>query len=373
MINKRLLTTLIVVLILLVVSYLAMIFLAGKKKDVLPPKVDKSVITVKTKPVQYSSAMVDVVQTGRVISKGRVDLIAEVSGKMLPGDVPLFVGQSFRKGDVLLRIYETDALLALKASKSRFMSSIANVLPDLKYDYPENYNAWLEFFNNIKMANPLPDLPEVKNENEKIYLAGKGIFNDYYTIQKSEIVQSRYEIKAPFNGSYTVVNQEVGSIANVGSRIATMIRTDILELQVPISIEEIAYVKAGNTVEVEYSGKTTSGKVNRVSDFVDMASQSIQVYVELQNSSAFPLYEGMYMKAKFAQTELKDVMEIPREAIFNFNEVFLVKDGKLSKSKVNLARIGEYSAYISGLETGSLVVIESLINATDQMPVQIAQ
>lgn len=368
--NRNIITTIIIVIIIGGLSFGIMNFLASQKEDVKPPVIEKEDPFVKTLAVTYSNAFVNVEQTGRLISKGRVDLISEVSGKMLPGDIPLVVGQSFKKGDILLRIFDEDARLSLRAAKSRFLSSIANVLPDLKYDYSDNYQNWLNFFNSIKIDQPLPKLPQVKNENEKIYLAGKNILNDYFSIQKSEIILSRYTIKAPFDGAYQTVNLEVGSIANMGSRIARLIRTDILELQVPISIDEVPYVKKGNKVEISYQGKTIIGKVNRISDFVDANSQSVLVYVELKNTPNFPLFEGMFMRAKFDQTELIDVMEIPRESVFNFDEVYTVIDGKLNKQKINVAKLDEYSAYIRGLEEGSLVVVESLINASNQMPVR---
>lgn len=371
--NKSIITTLIIVVILGVVSYAAMQYFSSQKQIAAPPKIEKQYPLVKVKPVAYSDAMVDVTQTGRLMSTGRVDLIAEVSGKMLAGDVNLTKGQSFKKGDILLRIFDQEAKLALQASKSRFLSSIANVLPDLKYDYADNYPNWLSFFNAIKINEPLPDFPEVKSENEKIYLASRNILNDYFSIKSSEITLKKYVIYAPFNGSYSDVTLEVGAIANPGSKIAKMIRTDVLELQVPLSMEEIPYVKKGNAVEVDYRGNLINGNVNRVSDFVDPASQSIMVYVYLNNSTSNPLYEGMYMKAKFAETELHNVMEIPREALFNFDEVYVVKDEKLSKMRVKLAKVDEYTAYISGLEEGTLLVVESLINASDQMPVRIAQ
>jgi membrane fusion protein (multidrug efflux system) len=359
------------IIVLFLIGFVAMNYLRSQKEEVKPPVVEKILPFVKTLKVEYSDAFVDVEQTGRLISKGRVDLISQVSGEILAGDVPLIVGQSFKKGDVLLRIFDEDARLSLRAAKSRFLSSIANVLPDLKYDYPENYQSWLKFFNSIEINKPLPKLPEVKNENEKIYLAGKNILNDYFSIQTSEIVLTRFTIKAPFNGAYSSVSLEVGSIANMGSRIARMIRTDILELQVPISVEEVPYVRVGNKVKITYQGKEIQGKVDRVSEFVDPQSQSVLVYVEMKNRSGFPLYEGMFMKALFAQTKLYNVFEIPRESVFNYDQVYTVIDGKLNKSTVEVAKLDEYSAYISGLEEGSLVVVESLINASNQMPVRI--
>jgi multidrug efflux pump subunit AcrA (membrane-fusion protein) len=371
--NKNLLITVVAVILLAAISFFSMKYLSSKKEEIIIPKIEKKLPVVKTEKVKYGNYKVDVEQTGRLMSTGRVDLIAEVSGLMLDGDVPLLTGQSFKKGDILLRIFDEEAKLALQAAKSRYLSSIAGVLPDIKYDYSDDYQFWLDFFNSIRMDKPLPELPKIPSENERIYLASRNILNDYFTIQSSEIRLEKYTIVAPFNGAFTKVSLEVGSIANPGSRIAEMIKTDVLELQVPISIDEIPYVKKGDQVTVEVKGESVLGKVNRVSDFVDAESQSILVYVELHNSTESPLYEGMYMRAKFAETELHDVMEIPRYALFNFDQVYTVVDGKLSKKTVKIIKVDEYSAYINGLAEGSNLVVESLINASDQMKVQMAK
>lgn len=370
--SRTLIITILGIVVLGIISVAAMNYFASQKEEVQAAKIEKPLPEVKTKKVVYTKAKVDVEETGRLMSTGRVDLITEVNGKMLSGDVPLLTGQSFKKGDVILRIFNEEAKLALQAAKSRFLSSIANVLPDLKYDYPDNYNQWLSFFNAIKINEPLPEFPEVMSENEKIYLASKNILNDYFNIQSSETTLKKYTIHAPFDGSFASVSLEVGAIASPGSRIAKMIRTDMLELQVPLNMAEVPFVKKGNIVTIDYKGKTIAGKVNRVSNFIDPNSQSVLVYIDLKNTPQFPLYEGMYMKALFAETELENVMEIPRAAIFNFDEVFVVIDGKLSKRRVEIAKVDDYTAFISGLEVDSDLVVESLINASDQMPVQIA-
>ncbi len=373
MTTKRLIFNLVILVLLGAFSFFLMQMFSKQKEEIKQPKIEKKLPKVKAKTVSYSNVMVDVEQTGRLLSTSTVDLIAEVSGKMLQGGVALTAGASFNKGDILLNIFDKEAKLALKAAKSRYLSSIAGVLPDLKYDYPDNYNNWLDFFNDIKIDKPLPAFPKVSSENERIYLASRNILNDYFTIQSNEIRLKKYVIRAPFNGAFTQVNLEVGSIASPGSRIAKMIKTDILELQVPLNMEEIAYVKKGNKVKVHFQGKEYEGVVNRVSDFVDHASQSIFVYVTMHNSKKLPLFEGMYMKASFAESELKEVMQVPRECVFNFDEVYIVKDGKLAKKRIEIAKVDEYFAYIRGLKKESQIVIESLINASDQMPVQIAK
>ena len=77
--------------------------------------------------------------TGRLSSQEEVDLSSEVQGKYYRADVVLKEGTNFKKGDLLVRIFDEEAKNNLKASKSRFMNGIAGILPDIRIDFPESY------------------------------------------------------------------------------------------------------------------------------------------------------------------------------------------------------------------------------------------
>lgn len=92
-------------------------------------------------------------------------------------------------------------------------------------------------------------------------------------------------------------------------------------------------------------------------------TQSINVYVSLNSTSKNPLYKGEYLAANFRGIKLFDVMEIPRKAVFNQNEVFIVKDSLLEKREIKIEKINKDKIYFSGLENGVNIVAEPLINA----------
>ena len=123
----------------------------------------------------------------------------------------------------------------------------------------------------------------------------------------------------------------------------------------------------------EDQNETWKGRVIRKAKFVDPNTQSIYIYVKLTPSANKPLYKGQYLKAEFGELNFKDVMQIPRNALFNSNEVFVVVDGKLAKRRVNIVKISETTALINGLEEGTLLVLEPLVSATENTPVQILE
>ena len=240
-------------------------------------------------------------------------------------------------------------------------------------DYPASYQNWQEFFASIDLDKNLPELPKVESEQEKIYLASKNLLSDYYTIKGEEERLRKYTIIAPFSGTFTDVYLHTGSVANPGSRIATIIRTDKLELEVPVDEYEAKWVKVGDVVKVtnESGANEWQGRVVRKSNFINPTTQSITVFVSLSSTVQNPLFKGMYLNAEFPGVSLAKTMEIPRNSVFNTNEVFVVQDSVLKKEEIIIHKINEKTLVFSGLKPGTELVVEPLINATENLKVHI--
>lgn len=337
----------------------------GKKEPVM--------LNVTIETVTYSTNFAKIIENGRLSSLQSVDLSTEVQGQILSGDINLREGIKFNKGDLLIRIFDEEAKNNLKASKSRFMNGIAAILPDIKIDFPESFQKYQDFFNSIKIDRPLPELPELDSDKEKVFLASRNILNDYFNIISAEIRLSRYKLYAPFDGSFTAVYLEPGSVANPGSRIASMIRTDKLELEVPIRIGDSKWINIGDQVQVSTKDNQQhwNGKVARKSDFMDPSSQSITVYVSLTSQKDNPLYQGQFLRAEFTSKKVENSMEIPRNAVFKKDKVFVVENGKLKEKKVDVLKANETTVLIAGLTVGDELVIEPLVNAQEGFNVEI--
>jgi multidrug efflux pump subunit AcrA (membrane-fusion protein) len=364
--RKSLISVLIVIVLLAVALMLSRLF-AGMAEESQESQREEATLYVKTQKVAYTTNVAKIIETGRLSSQQTVDLSAEVQGMILPGNITLREGTKFSKGDLLIRIFDEEARNNLKASKSRFMNGIAGILPDIKIDFPDSYQKYEDFFNSIKINEPLPELPDVDADKEKVFLASRNILNDYYTIKSAEVRLSRYRMYAPFDGTFTAVYLEPGSVANPGSRIASMIRTDKLELEVPVRDEDAYWIHIGDQVIVSTKDKHTrwTGKVVRKSAFMDPASQTIAIYVDMVHDADKPLYQGQYLRAEFASKTLDHTMEIPRNAVFNKDRVFTVINGKLKENKVDILKSNETTVLFNGLPEGVELVVEPLVNAKE--------
>ena len=120
---------------IIIFSFFSMKLLSSLKENPLPKPAEELVRFVKAQPVKYDNLKTSFIANGRVYSKSEITVSAEVSGKILEGNIPFKEGQTFRKGDLLIRIYNNEAVLNLKAEVSSFLTQLAGILPDLKIYY----------------------------------------------------------------------------------------------------------------------------------------------------------------------------------------------------------------------------------------------
>ncbi len=348
-------------------SYGLMRFLIAQKEEppIRAPKEVKRLVD--SERVTYSTIISPVEAPGRVASVSEIDLVAEASGKIQTSNIILKKGSSFQKGDLLYTIYPDEAKLALLARKSQYRSSLANILPDLRFDFPEYEKEFRSFLSNIDINKDFPPLPDINDEKLRIFLAGKNILSEYYSIKKDDMQLKRHSITAPFSGTYSDVYLEEGAYTNTGGRIAHVIRTDLLEAEIPLNRFDALWVKKGDKVHVisdRYTEKL-SGTVIRKAGFVDQATQSQSVFVRIPNNPEKPLLVGEYINVVFPGRPVENSMEIPRSGVFNTNEVFVVKEGRLQKKTINIIKINERTLLFNGLNEGEIVVTQALINVTE--------
>ncbi|MCB9248356.1 MAG: hypothetical protein H6613_07325 [Ignavibacteriales bacterium] len=124
--------------------------------------------------------------SGRVASKSEIIISAEVSGKILDGTVPFKEGQTFKTGDLLLKIYDNEAALGVKSQVSSFLTQLAGILPDMKIDFPESYEKVVWFFENIKLTKTCQAFLKFQQQRKKVFLSSKNILSNYYSIKSSE-------------------------------------------------------------------------------------------------------------------------------------------------------------------------------------------
>ncbi len=342
-------------------------FLIARKEEP-PARNDKNTKRyVQSAMVRYGTVESAIEARGRLRSMSSIDIVAEASGKIIPGRVSLKKGASFNKGDLLFTVYRDEAELDLQGKKSRFMNTLANLLPDIKIDYPEYLETFTGFFRALSINEDLPAMPLIEDEKLKIFLSSRNVLDEYYGIRKDELKLERHNIYAPFNGTYTDVYYEAGAYINTGGRVAHAIQTDILELEVPVKPVDAVWISTGDEVMVMRDADKAEyrGKVIRKGGFIDEDTQSQAVFIRIKNDLKKPLLNGEYLLAVFPSYKIEKAMEIPRNAVFNSDQVFTVNNDRLEKKRIEIIKLKERTLVFNGLSEGQLIVTQPLVSVQE--------
>ena len=104
------------IIIILGISFLLMNYFNSLKELPATKEAEKAAIYVKATPVIYEEISPVIIESGRLGSYNTVEVISEVQGEILNSETSLIKGQSFYKGDLLIRIFNKEAVYSLKAS-----------------------------------------------------------------------------------------------------------------------------------------------------------------------------------------------------------------------------------------------------------------
>ncbi|MDC3337005.1 efflux RND transporter periplasmic adaptor subunit [Flavobacteriales bacterium] len=325
---------------------------------------------VNTETVKLQTYASEIEALGRVNSTQAISVMAEVQGILLSGNLPLKKGTSFTKGQVLFGVNSNDASLLIAARKSNFLTLLANILPDIKVDYPNHYEVWNMFFDNIDMERPLPPIPPLVSAKLKTLLATRNVLSEYYSIRADQVRLSKYTITAPFSGTIVDAFTDVGAIVNPGSPVINIINNSALEVECQVKMDEAKLVKIGaKTILTDDQDNSWLGKVRRKGQYLNPNTQSVPVFVELV-STENEVFNGMYLLSSIDGDSIPNVFEIPRSALLgNSAEVYVVRDSILIRQNVDVVLLRGEKALIGGVDSGEAIVIEPLVNPKDNMKV----
>lgn len=334
------------------------------KKDSKPASLAKreSLKYVQVDTVNYLKTAPKIESYGIVRSLKRLQINAEVQGAIQYSSVTLKVGSEFKKGSLLFKIDDSVAKNSVRSLKSDFMKAVATMLPDLRIDYPNEFDLWNNFFNQIDINKNLPELPKTSSTQVKTFIANKDIYKQYFNIKAEEEKLRKYYIYAPFGGSIAEINVDLGTVVNVNTNLATIIDSDHLEIEIPISVDDLKFIdkKSEVTILSQRDGSVRTGKITRITDFISSSTQTVLVYASFKNSPP-KLYDGSYVTCYIKGMQKAPSFEIPRNALVDNNKVYLLKDSTTQLTDINVLYKTDKTALINGLEEKQIIITEPLL------------
>lgn len=355
--------------VLIGLSILAANWIISNKKSGRP-KAPKAIKTVFVDTVANSVVPITIGANGTLTAKNRLELYSEVQGIFQSSASDFKAGQTYRRGETLLRINSSEYYASVQASKSTFYNLITSLMPDLRLDYPEAFPTWERYLNAFDMNKSVPPLPEITSEKVKYFITGRGVFSAYYNVKNLEQRLGKYGISAPFNGILTEALVTKGTLIRQGQKLGEFIDTSVFEVELAIEKSYSDLLKLGEQVNLNTleGDKVYTGTVSRINGRIDQASQTIKVFVEVKGED---LKEGMFLEAKLKAKEEPEAIEISRKLLVDESQLFVVRDSILDLIEVVPVHFSSKTVVVKGVPDGTILLSKTTPGAYAGMLVKV--
>lgn len=332
-------------------------------------EVPQVIKTVFAQPVINADVPISVNANGNLVSSRKVELFSEVQGILLESNKPFKSGQSFNRGDVLLRINSQEFYSSLLSQRSALFDKIVAMMPDLKFDYPEAFEKWRKYLQDYDLDKNVRPLPESKTDKERFFVTGKEIITTYYNVKNLEERYVKHVIRAPFDGVLAESLVNPGTLIRTGQQLGEFISIENFELEVAINSEFIDIMKVGKQVKLTdlNNSKEWVGTVKRVNGRIAQETQTVLVYIDVRGDG---LIEGMYMEAKIAAVPESNAIEIARDLLINEKEIFIVENDVLVAKEIIPVHNTDNTVIVKGLKNGTNMVTKPVAGGYAGMPVK---
>ena len=154
------------------------------------------------------------------------------------------------------------------------------------------------------------------DQKEADYLSRKADLNVAKAhVKKYEDLKKYEQVVAPFSGSISVRNIDIGSLINAGTgpELFHITQSDMLRAYVNLPQSAVRSIKIGQTVEVlisEYPHTLFPAHITRISSALDAPSRTLLTEVLVPNHEG-KLLPGMYCQVRLTLTQPEPAIVIP--------------------------------------------------------------
>src|SRR5881394_3218136 len=202
-------------------------------------------------------------------------------------------------------------------------------------------------------------------------------------LEQIEKTQGFKEIVAPFGGSISARNIDVGTLVtagtgNAGTPLFRIVQSDPLRVYVYAPQENAPSIHEGLKAKIlmqEFPGQNFDGTVTRTAGALDPQSRTMQVQVQVPNHEG-KLYAGMYGQVKFFLADENAPIVVPANVFLFRTEgpqvATVTKDNRIHWQKIHVGRdFGMQLEVLDGLGENTKVAMNPTDDLAEGIQVQV--
>jgi len=306
-----------------VLVVLVLLVVLGSKRE--------QIITIQTEKVAKRTITQIVSASGKIQPEVLVNISPEVSGEII--DLPVYMGQHVKKGDLLVRIKPDTYMAARDQSKAVLNSAIANLeLAKANFDKATSDNKRAEDLHKKGLLSDA-ELEAVKTAYD--------VAKAQYQSQQHQVEQSRASldqaeeslrkttIYAPMAGTISQLNNKIGErIVGTGLMAGTVVMSvaDLSKMEARVDVDEndVVLITAGDTSRIAvdaYPDRKFTGVVYEIANtakVIGLGTQqevtNFEVKIRITDKDV-AFRPGMSVTADIETNTRHDVWAVPIQSV----------------------------------------------------------
>lgn len=374
-----------IIVIIIFAAFFAVIYGLSKKSS--------RGIEVKTDKAEMGDLTAYYSTTGTLESVNRKEYYSSGNSKIT--NIYVKVGDSVKKGDMLMEFETEDTSVQLKTAQIQYDNAVIqlNELKKQKNSLSKSQSSKTALSGAYGTQSTGTSISSGSsqgtgalvnsNGSQSAGASTTGSIDDQIKMQENQVELARLNIqsikdtinkqqkyiKSDINGVVTSINGTVGGYASPQMQSPLIVVEDTSNLQVELNVNQydVSSLKVGQDVTVSFNGTETEGKVYSIAPTaVKTVSQSgtdtvTKVVVKLDNISSI-LRIGYDVDISVKTGEKKNVLKVPAEAIItdkeNKDKVYINDNGiaRLKEIKTGMQSDIEVEV-VEGIKADDMVIL----------------
>lgn len=308
---------------------------------------------------------------GLVSSLNVVDVRAQVSSVI--AKVHIKEGQFVKAGDVLFTLDNRADVVNVQRAQAQLDKEMATLAENQR-----------QLIRSKELFEKKFQSQSTVDSSQTVVLAQQSVVDAAKAaVGVAKVNLSYSKIVAPASGRTGAINVYTGSLVQpsaTGSALVTITQVNPIAISFPLPQRDLnaalASMKRADSVvfaRLPDTNQVLQGKLQFVDNAVDAASGTVKVKAVFDNKDML-LWPGAYANVELSVLTIKDAIVVPQEALIigaRENSVYVIDaEGNAEMRTVKVEYSYGKDAIISGVESGTKIIVEGKQNLRPGMPVK---
>lgn len=346
-------------------------------------------LSVFAEPIREENLTFAVEAQGEVRPQREIVVAPQLSGRIAYVSPDFIDGGFIRQGQTLVRLEDADYRLGVVRARSGVASAEQRLLRE-----QAEAEIAIQDLENLGITDGSP----LARREPQLLEAQAALASAKAQLADAELALKRTAIVAPFTGRVREESVDVGQFASPGQTLGRIFATDMVEVSLPITDEQLGQLgiplafaetdavkgpEVVMTANVAGQPRRWVGRITRSAAAVNTQTRLINVIAELEDpfgagaDNGAPMAPGLFVTASVVGSSIDNLMVAPRGAIRSGDQLYIgdVENGALRIVKVDLIHSTPDGAWFisDDVSVGELAITSPIQAGFDGMSINVIE